>query len=90
MAEILDKIASVVRSRFRFQRRVKTLSAEGRLSAWILSLVPFVLAGVLMISNPEYLPMLTKDPMGRQLIAVAFTAICLGIFWIRRIIRIDV
>jgi tight adherence protein B len=90
MAEILDKIAAVVRSRFRFQRRVKTLSAEGRLSAWILSLVPFVLAGVLMISNPEYLPMLTKDPMGRQLIAVAFTAICLGIIWIRRIIRIDV
>ena len=90
MAEILDKIAAVVRSRFRFQRRVKTLSAEGRLSAWILSLVPFVLAGVLMFSNPDYLPMLSKDPLGRQLVAVAFTAICLGIFWIRRIIRIDV
>ena len=90
MAEILDKIAAVGRSRFRFQRRVKTLSAEGRLSAWILSLVPFVLAGVLMISNPDYLPMMTKDPLGRQLIAGAFTAICVGIFWIRRIIRIDV
>ncbi len=90
MAEILDKIAAVVRSRFRFQRRVKTLSAEGRLSAWILSMVPFVLAGVLMVSNPDYLPMLTKDPLGRQLIAIAFTAICIGIIWIRRIIRIDV
>ena len=44
----------------------------------------------LMVSNPDYLPMLTKDPLGRQLIAIAFTAICIGIIWIRRIIRIDV
>ncbi|MGH8569847.1 MAG: type II secretion system F family protein, partial [Gammaproteobacteria bacterium] len=56
MAEVLDKIAAVVRGRFRFQRRVRTLSAEGRLSAWILSLVPFVLAGALWLSSPDYLP----------------------------------
>ena len=52
MAEILEKIAAVVRGRFRYQRRLRTLSAEGRLSAWILTLVPFVLAGVLMLLNP--------------------------------------
>ena len=90
MAEILEKIAAVVRARFRYQRRLRTLSAEGRLSAWILALVPFVLAGVLMILNPEYLPLLTKDPLGRQLIAGAFVMVSLGIFWIRRIIRIEV
>ena len=43
LAEILEQISSVIRSRFRFQRRVRTLSAEGRLSAWILAMVPFVL-----------------------------------------------
>ena len=69
---------------------LRTLSAEGRLSAWILTLVPFVLAGVLMLLNPEYLPMLTKDPLGRQLIAGAFVMVSVGIFWIRRIIRIEV
>lgn len=90
MAEVLDKIAAVVRGRFRFQRRVRTLSAEGRLSAWILSLVPFVLAGALWFSSPDYLPMLTKDPLGRNLIAAAFFSIIVGIFWMRRIIRIDV
>ena len=90
MAEILEKIAAVVRGRFRYQRRLRTLSAEGRLSAWILTLVPFVLAGVLMLLNPEYLPMLTKDPLGRQLIAGAFVMVSVGIFWIRRIIRIEV
>jgi tight adherence protein B len=90
MAEILEKIAAVVRARFRYQRRLRTLSAEGRLSAWILALVPFVLAAVIMVIQPDYLPMLTKDPLGRQLIAGAFVMITIGIFWIRRIIRIEV
>jgi tight adherence protein B len=90
MAEILEKIAAVVRARFRYQRRLRTLSAEGRLSAWILALVPFVLAAVLMVLNPEYLPLLTKDPLGRQMIAGAFVMVSIGIFWIRRIIRIEV
>ncbi|MGD2073369.1 MAG: type II secretion system F family protein [Gammaproteobacteria bacterium] len=90
MAEILEKIAAVVRSRFRYQRKVRTLSAEGRLSAWILTLVPFVLAAVIMIIQPDYLPMLTKDPLGRQLIVGAFVMITIGIFWVQRIIRIEV
>ncbi|MCH5373387.1 MAG: type II secretion system F family protein [Planctomycetes bacterium] len=90
MAEILEKIAAVVRGRFRYQRRLRTLSAEGRLSAWILTLIPFVLSAVIMLVQPDYLPMLTKEPLGRQLIIVAFVLITLGIFWIRRIIRIEV
>lgn len=90
LAEILDKIAAVVRGRFRFQRRVRTLSAEGRLSAWILSLIPFVLAAVVTVTNPEYLPLLIKDPTGRMLVTVAFVMIVAGILWIRRIIRIRV
>lgn len=90
LAEVLDKIAAVVRGRFRFQRRLRTLSAEGRLSAWILTLVPFVLAAVVSVSTPEYLPMLVKDPLGRVMIMVAFFNIMVGIFWIRRIIRFEV
>jgi tight adherence protein B len=90
LAEVLDKTAAVVRSRFRFQRRVRTLSAEGRISGWILTLVPFVLAAVLWMTSPDYLPMLTKDAFGRKLIAGAFLLVLCGIYWIRRIIRIEV
>jgi tight adherence protein B len=90
LAEILDKIAAVVRSRFRFQRRVRTLSAEGRLSAWILVMIPFALAAVMTVFNPNYLPMLVKDPTGRTLIMAAFAMVVVGIFWIRRIIRLQV
>ncbi len=90
LAEILEQIARVIRSRFKFQRRVKTLSAEGRLSAWILVLVPFVLFIMISITNPGYLPMLVDDPLGINLIMIAFVMMMIGIIWIKRILRIDV
>ncbi len=90
LAEILGEISSVIRGRFRFQRKIKTLSAEGRLSGWILALIPFALTALMMITSPTYLPMLLEDPVGRQMIVGAFIAGIAGIFWIRRIIRIDV
>ena len=90
MAEILDNISRVIRGRFRFHRRVRTLSAEGRLSAWILVLVPFALFVVLSFMKPDYLPVLTEDEGGRTLIAWAFGLMVVGIFWIRRVIRIEV
>lgn len=90
LAEVLEKTAAVIRSRFRFQRRVRTLSAEGRISGWILTLVPFGLAAALWVFAPHYLPMLTKEAFGRKLITVAFLLVLCGIYWIRRIVRIDV
>lgn len=88
MAEILDRIAAVLRQRLRFRRRVKTLSAEGRMSAWILVLMPFVLSLVLMVIAPDYLPMLVDHPMGMRLIGAALLIMAFGIWWIRRIIRV--
>lgn len=90
LAELLDGLASVVRDRFRFHRKVKTLSAQGRMAAWILSLLPFVLAGVLTVVSPNFIPMLTQDPIGRQLVVAAFVMIVIGILWMRKIVRIEV
>ncbi len=90
LTEILQRLSSLIRGRFRFQRKVKTLSAEGRMSAWVLVAIPFVLTIALMTTSPEYLPMLLKEPIGHKLIAGAFTAMLLGIFWIKKIIRIEV
>jgi tight adherence protein B len=89
LAEILEQISSVIRARFRFFRKVRTLSAEGRLSAWILALVPFVLFIVITVTTPEYLPVLLDDPMGVKLITFGGVMGIVGIFWIRKIIRID-
>lgn len=90
MAEILDKIAAVVRGRFHLQRRIRALSAEGRLSAWILVLLPFVMAGMMFVMQPDYLPGLIKDPQGKWLILGACVNMTLGILWMRKIIRIEV
>ena len=90
LAEILEQISRVIRSRFRFQRKVRTLSAEGRLSAWILAMVPFVLFVVISFTTPTYLPVLLEDPIGRKLIGVGFTLGVIGIYWIRNVIRVDV
>lgn len=90
LAEILERISSVVRGRFKLQRRVKTLSAEGRMSAWILALVPFGLFAAISYTTPSYLPSLVDDPLGRKLIGGGFVMMVIGIVWIRRIIRIEV
>jgi tight adherence protein B len=90
LAEILDQISNVIRGRFRFFRKVKTLSAEGRLSAWILALVPFILFAVITVTTPDYLPVLLEDPVGRKMIGGGFILGVVGIYWIRRIIRIEV
>ncbi|MEQ1438722.1 type II secretion system F family protein [Fontimonas sp. SYSU GA230001] len=90
LAEILDKISAVLRQRFRFQRRVRTLTAEGRMSAWVLILMPFGLSVLLSVTSPEYLPMLLREPTGRLLILGAVGLMSIGILWIRRVIRIRI
>lgn len=89
LAENLAKISSVIRGRFRFQRRVKTLSAEGRLSGWILALTPFTLFGVLWVMHPDYIAKLTDHPQGPNLISAAVAMAFVGILWIRRLVRIE-
>lgn len=90
LAEILDQIAKVVRGRFRFQRKVRTLTAEGRMSAWVLAMVPLALVVVLSLVSPTYLPVLLKDPMGHKVLFAAGGLFLVGILWIRSLIRIEV
>ncbi|UVE17106.1 type II secretion system F family protein [Pseudomonas sp. LS44] len=90
LTEVLERLSSLIRGRFRFQRKVKTLSAEGRMSAWVLISVPFVLAAAIMLTTPEYMPVLIKEPLGQKLVMAAFGAMLVGIVWIRKVIRIQV
>lgn len=90
LAEILEQIAKVVRSRFRFYRRVRTLSAEGRMSAWILVLLPIVLFAAMWVTTPTYLPVLLEEAVGRKLLMFGGVMTTLGVLWIRRIIRLQV
>lgn len=90
LAEILQQISSVVRGRFKLHRKVRTLSAEGRLSAWVLGTVPLVLFAVISVTTPDYLPVLVNDPRGQNAIIYGAISGVVGILWIRRVLRIEV
>jgi tight adherence protein B len=90
LAEVLEQISKVIRGRFRFHRKVKTLTAEGRMSAWVLATVPLFLFATIWITTPDYLPILIEDPRGHKLIIYGAISGVIGIAWIRRIIRIEV
>jgi tight adherence protein B len=90
LAEILEQISKVVRGRFKFFRKVRTLSAEGRMSAWVLALVPLVLFAAISMTQPNYLPALVHDELGRKLIVGAVVLGLIGTLWIRKLLRIEV
>lgn len=90
LAEVLEHISQVIRGRYRFQRKVRTLSAEGRMSAWVLTLVPFALAGILQLTSPKYMTVLFEDPRGIRVLVVCGSLMIVGVLWMRRIIRVDV
>jgi tight adherence protein B len=90
LAEIFERISNVIRGRFRFHRKVRTLSAEGRLSAWILALVPLVLFAVIWVTTPDYLPVLLEETIGHKLLIGAGVLGVVGIVWIRKVIQIEV
>jgi len=90
LAELLDKIAAMIRARHKLLGQVRVLSAEGKLSAWILCVLPFVLALVILLINPGFVEVLWTDPVGPMLIAGAAVLMVIGIFWSRKVIRIRV
>ena len=89
LSEVISNLSSIIRSRFQLQRKVKTLSAEGRLSAVILLALPFVLGAVIYAVNPEYLIPLFYEPMGQKLLIGSGVSILIGVIWIQKIIKID-
>lgn len=90
LAEILANISALVRSRLALLGKVRALSAEGRLSAWVLGAMPFVLGGLMSIVNPDVLPILWNDPAGFKMIEFSLVAMMLGFWWMRNIVRIRV
>lgn len=90
LAELLDKIASIVRERLKLLGEVRTLSAEGRLSAIILTALPFGVGLLVNIVNPEFMSVLWTDPAGIRMVGVAIFMMLVGILWMRSIIRIRV
>ncbi len=90
LAEILENIARLIRERFKLQGRIRVLSAEGRFSAAVLVGIPFLVAFILSIVNPNYIRTLVTDPIGNILIGIAIFLMILGVAVMKRMIVIKV
>ncbi|MBU1275874.1 MAG: type II secretion system F family protein [Proteobacteria bacterium] len=90
LTEILDNIGHIIRARFALLRQVKALSAEGRISAYILCLMAPGLLGALWFLSPNYLGILFEHPMGKTLLMVGGCFQGLGILVIRKLINLKV
>ncbi|MCH8560946.1 MULTISPECIES: type II secretion system F family protein [unclassified Nesterenkonia] len=88
LAEVLDGVANTIRQRNDIKRQVATLSAEGRLSALILMVLPFGLAGFLLMSNPGYLAPFTESALGYGLMILGVVMLTLGGLWLRKVVEI--
>lgn len=86
LAELLDKLAFVVRQRFRIHGMINALTAQGRFQAAILVSLPVFMFGLLMLLNPEYESLLLEYPI---LIAIALLLMFGGAMWIRKIVNFD-
>jgi tight adherence protein B len=90
LAEILENVAETVRERSQVRRQVRVLSGEGRLSVTVLIALPFFLGAALELINPGYINTLFTDFIGWVLLALAGVLMIVGVFWMRKLVRIDV
>jgi len=90
LAEILGNISQIIRARLKLVGLVRVLSAEGRMSAWILGALPFFVMMVMLLINPTYVALLWTDPVGVQLLWYAAGMILVGVVWLRKVIHIRV
>lgn len=89
VADLLDQVAGTVRERERVRGQISVLSAEGRISGVVLVALPFAIAGITLVSSPDYLTELTQSTVGQLMLLFGAVTMVIGIFWIRRIVRLE-
>ena len=90
LAELLANISAIMRDRIKLFAEVRVLAAEGKMSAWVLAMLPFAAALMIQLANPTFLSVLYTDPFGQKMVAGALTMMALGALVMRRIINIRV
>ncbi len=90
LSEIMSNVSLLIRQRLKLLGDIRTMSAEGRLSAWILCLLPAVIAAVFFMVSPEYLKQFVEDPAGPLMLGAGAAMMLLGVLWMRQLIRIRV
>jgi tight adherence protein B len=90
LAELLDTVAATMREREYVRRQVNALAAEGKLSAWVLGGLPPVFMLYLLLTNYDYVIVMFQEPLGWAMLAGAGTILAVGVFWMSRLIKVEV
>ncbi len=90
LVEVLDKTTALLRERIRLQGEIRIYTAQGRLTGWILCVLPIVMFFMLNALNPNYTAPLLNQPVGRHLLVAGAVFMALGVLIIRSIVRIKV
>lgn len=90
LSELLDSIGKIIRDRIKLLGHIRVLSAEGKMSAWVLGLLPFGAGALIQLTNPKFLSVLFSDPAGIKMVCVALFMMAVGALVMRKIIRIRV
>jgi tight adherence protein B len=89
LAEILDNISRTIRDRYKFYGKLRALTAESKMSAWVVSLMPLALAAFLTATQPKYMVRLVDNPTGQSFLAGGVACWVLGVAWFQKLTRLD-
>jgi tight adherence protein B len=89
LAEVLDNLAYIIRERFKLRRQLRVITAQGRLSGYVLAVLPVAVGFAIYLLNREYMLTLFTHPIGRLLLILALFFQVVGYLWIRKIVDIE-
>lgn len=90
LAELLDTVAGTMREREYVRRQVAALAAEGKLSAWVLGLLPPLFMVYLLLTNYDYVSVMFTEPLGLVMMIGATLWLSVGVFWMSRLVKVEV
>jgi len=88
LGEVLSRLSETIRERFALRGEIRAIATHGRLTGLVLTIIPLVVAGVMLAVNPAYLQILVTHPKGRMLITASVVCLCLAHVVIRKIVQV--
>jgi tight adherence protein B len=89
LSGVLDNLSNVIRERFTVKRQIRVLSAHGRITGWVLGMLPPIVGALLFLISPDLMSPMITDPIGNLMLAVGFGLQVIGVLIIRRIIDVE-
>ena len=89
LSEVLDRLAAVIRERFKVKRQVRAVSAHGRITGFVLGALPPAVAAILLVLSPDHIRLLVDDPIGLYMVGTALMLQVIGVIAIRRIVDVE-